>query len=115
VSALLARRFVVLTLAAVAALHSATTLPAQARRDVRALDARPVAPWVRDAVIYELNVRTFSSEGTFNAVTARLPELQKLGVTIVWLMPIHPLGVVKKKGSIGSPYAVRDYMDVNPA
>ncbi len=115
-SALFTRRFVVaVALAAVAALQTATPLQAQARRDVRALDARPVASWVRDAVIYELNVRTFSSEGTFNAVTARLPELQKLGVTVVWLMPIHPLGQVKKKGSIGSPYAVRDYMDVNPA
>ncbi len=88
---------------------------AQARRDVRALNARTPAPWVRDGVLYELNVRTFSPEGTFNAVTARLPELQKLGVTIVWLMPIHPLGQVKKKGTVGSPYAVRDYMDVNPA
>ncbi len=91
------------------ALHS------QARRDVRALDARSVAPWVRDGVIYELNVRTFSNEGTFNAVTARLPELQRLGVTVIWLMPIHPIGQVKRKGTIGSPYAVRDYMDVNPA
>ncbi|MBM3908526.1 MAG: hypothetical protein FJ363_10700 [Gemmatimonadetes bacterium] len=82
---------------------------------MRGLEARPVAPWVRDAIVYELNVRTFSPEGTFNAVTARLPELQQLGVGIVWLMPIHPLGEVKKKGSIGSPYAVRDYMEVNPA
>lgn len=108
------RLVVILALAAVAALQTATPLQAQARRDVRALDARAVAPWVRDAVIYELNIRTFSSEGTFNAVTARLPELKKLGVTVVWLMPIHPLGQVKRKGSIGSPYAVRDYMDVNP-
>lgn len=98
-----------------AVLSAVGTLPAQARRDVSRLDARPSADWVRDGLIYELNVRTFSSEGTFNAVTARLPELQKLGVNIVWLMPIHPLGQVKKKGTIGSPYAVRDYMDVNPA
>ena len=100
--------FCMLAAAAPCALHS------QQRRDVRALDARSPAPWVRDAVIYELNVRTFSNEGTFNAVTARLPELQRLGVTVVWLMPIHPLGQVKKKGTVGSPYAVRDYMDVNP-
>lgn len=90
-------------------------LAAQARRDVRALSARPSADWIRDGVIYELNVRTFSNEGTFNAVTARLPELQRLGVTVIWLMPIHPLGQVKKKGTVGSPYAVRDYLDVNPA
>jgi len=94
--------------------YAPLALTAQARRDVRTLSARPSADWVRDGVIYELNVRTFSSEGTFNAVTARLPELQRLGVTIVWLMPIHPIGQVKKKGTVGSPYAVRDYMDVNP-
>lgn len=110
------RSLVILSVAALAAASlSPATLASQARRDVRALDARVVAPWVRDGVIYELNVRTFSPEGTFNAVTARLPDLQQLGVTIVWLMPIHPLGQVKKKGSVGSPYAVRDYMDVNPS
>jgi len=83
--------------------------------DVSRLSARPSAAWVRDAVIYELNPRTFSSAGTFNGVTARLDDLRALGVTVVWLMPIHPIGQDKKKGSIGSPYAVRDYMDVNPA
>jgi len=87
---------------------------APARRDVSSLDARPSPAWVRDGVIYELNVRTFSNEGTFNAVTPRLPELKKLGVNIIWLMPVHPIGQVKKKGTVGSPYAVRDYMEVNP-
>lgn len=83
--------------------------------DVSNQPARPSASWVRDAVIYELNPRTFSSAGTFNGVTARLDDLRALGVTVVWLMPIHPIGLDKKKGSIGSPYAVRDYLDVNPA
>ncbi len=110
------RTLVALVVAAIAAAAAVPmALDAQARRDVRALDARVAAPWIRDGVIYELNVRTFSPEGTFNAVTARLPELRQLGVTIVWLMPIHPLGQVKKKGTVGSPYAVRDYMDVHPA
>jgi glycosidase len=115
VSALTRRRLAPALLLGLWALGAPLASHAQVRRDVHAIDARPVAPWVRDGVIYELNVRTFSPEGTFNAVTARLPELQKLGVTVVWLMPIHPIGEVKKKGSIGSPYAVRDYMDVNPA
>ncbi len=110
------RRLFATALLALGALSPfAATAQTPARRDVHALDARVVAPWVRDAVIYELNVRTFSTEGTFSAVTARLPELQRLGVTIVWLMPIHPLGEVKKKGTVGSPYAVRDYLEVNPA
>jgi glycosidase len=109
------RRLLPALLLALAAAGTPCDATAQARRDVRGLDARPVAPWVRDAVVYELNVRTFTSEGTFNAIIPRLPELRQLGVTIIWLMPIHPLGEVKKKGSVGSPYAVRDYMDVNPA
>jgi cyclomaltodextrinase / maltogenic alpha-amylase / neopullulanase len=88
---------------------------AQARPDIASLTAPASAPWIRDGVIYELNTRTFSREGTFKAVTARLDELKSLGVTVLWIMPIHPIAELKKKGSIGSPYAVRDYYEVNPA
>lgn len=96
-------------------LLAAAPLAAQPPRDVAAADARPTPAWAREGVVYELNVRTFSREGTFDAVTQRLPELQRLGVTVLWLMPIHPIGDAKKKGAIGSPYAVRDYRDVNPS
>jgi glycosidase len=65
-------------------------------------------------VIYEIYPRAFSPEGTFNGITARLDHLKSLGVTILWLMPIHPIGQEKKKGTIGSPYAVRDYYAINP-
>ncbi len=75
---------------------------------------RPVRDWVRDGVIYEIYPRAFSQQGNFNAITARLDELKDLGVTILWLMPIHPIGQEKKKGTIGSPYAVRDYYGINP-
>jgi cyclomaltodextrinase len=78
-------------------------------------EAGATPAWAAEGVVYELNVRTFSREGTFNAVTARLAELKGLGVTVVWLMPIHPIGEELKKGSIGSPYAVRDFRAVNPA
>lgn len=88
---------------------------AQQRRDVSGQVARPAPDWVRDGVVYELNVRTFSAAGNLEGVTQRLPELRDLGVTVVWLMPIHPIGELKKKGAIGSPYAVRDYYAVNPA
>jgi len=74
---------------------------------------RPVRDWVRDGVIYEIYPRAFSQQGNFNAITARLDELKDLGVTILWLMPIHPIGQEKKKGTIGSPYAVRDYYGIN--
>ncbi len=77
-------------------------------------EARPSADWVRDAVIYEVYLRSFSSEGSLKALEARLPELKDLGVTVLWLMPIHPVGELNRKGSLGSPYAVHDFYDVNP-
>lgn len=72
------------------------------------------ADWVKDAVIYEVYLRSFSPEGTFAALTKRIPELKRLGATVLWLMPIHPVGVKNRKGSLGSPYAVQDYYAVNP-
>ena len=77
-------------------------------------NARPAPTWLREGLIYELFPRNFSTEGNFNAITARLDELQDLGVNIIWLMPIHPLGQKLRKGTVGSPYAVRDYYAINP-
>src|SRR4029453_6682438 len=77
-------------------------------QDVSKLQARSPRDWVRNGVIYEVYPRAFSEQGNFNGVTAQLDRLRELGVTIVWLMPIHPIGQEKKKGAIGSPYAVRD-------
>lgn len=79
---------------------------------IASVDARP--DWADDAVIYELFVRDFTPEGTFRAVIPRLPELKALGITTIWLMPIHPVGEERRKGTLGSPYAVRDYQAVNP-
>jgi glycosidase len=70
--------------------------------------------WVKDAVIYEVYLRSFSTEGTFAGLEKRIPELKKLGVTVVWLMPIHPVGAKNRKGRLGSPYAVQDYYGINP-
>lgn len=70
--------------------------------------------WSRDAVIYELNVRQYSQAGTFDAVREDLPRLKALGVDILWLMPIHPIGEMNRKGTLGSYYSVKDYTDVNP-
>jgi cyclomaltodextrinase / maltogenic alpha-amylase / neopullulanase len=70
--------------------------------------------WVRRGTIYEINVRQFSAEGSFNAVTAQLPRLGALGVDILWLMPIHPIGELHRKGTLGSYYAAKDYLGVNP-
>lgn len=70
--------------------------------------------WSRDAVLYQINVRQFTPEGTFRSAQAQLPRLKALGVDILWLMPIHPIGADHRKGTLGSPYSVRDYYAVNP-
>lgn len=70
--------------------------------------------WAKDATIYEVNVRQYSEEGTFAAFQQHLPRLKALGVKILWLMPIHPIGELNRKGSLGSYYSVRDYRAVNP-
>lgn len=69
--------------------------------------------WAQNATIYEINVRQFSAEGKFSAVTKELPRLKAMGVDIIWLMPIHPIGERNRKGSLGSYYAVKDYQKVN--
>lgn len=80
-------------------------------------DMQPVASpgWVKDAVIYEVYLRSFSPEGTFRELQDRLPELEELGATVLWLMPIHPIGEKHRKGSLGSPYSVQDYYAIDPA
>ncbi len=82
--------------------------------DVSGLAARRPPEWALNGVIYEINPRTFSPAGNFAGITARLDDLKKLGVTVLWLMPIHPSGELKQKGTYGSPYAVRDYEAINP-
>lgn len=72
------------------------------------------AEWTRDAVLYQINTRQFTPEGTFAAAEKQLPRLKGLGVDILWLMPIHPIGEKNRKGSLGSPYSVKDYFGVNP-
>ncbi|WP_052430565.1 alpha-amylase family glycosyl hydrolase [Hymenobacter sp. DG25B] len=70
--------------------------------------------WAANATIYEVNLRQYTPEGTFRAFEEHLPRLAAMGVSIVWLMPIHPIGEVGRKGTLGSQYAVRDYLGVNP-
>jgi glycosidase len=66
-------------------------------------------------VMYSVYVRNFSPEGTFDGLRRRLPELKGMGVGVLWLLPIHEIGAVKRKGVDGSPYAIRDYYSVDPA
>ncbi|WP_108868486.1 alpha-amylase family glycosyl hydrolase [Aquimarina aquimarini] len=69
---------------------------------------------IENAVIYEVNIRQYSEEGSFNAFTKDIPVLKQMGVKIVWVMPIYPISTTKSKGSLGSYYAISDYTTVNP-
>ena len=70
--------------------------------------------WAINANIYEVNIRQYTPEGTFNAFAEHLDRLSNMGVKILWLMPISPISETKKKGSLGSYYAITDYKGVNP-
>ncbi len=69
---------------------------------------------LRNKVVYSIYIRNHTEEGTFEAVIPDLPRIKGLGVDIIWLMPIHPIGEEMRKGIAGSPYAIADYRDVNP-
>jgi glycosidase len=100
----------VLALLGGVAATSSTGAPA-----VRTAAADTVAhpAWSRDAVIYEINVRQFTPEGTFAALQPHLPRLRRMGVDILWLMPVQPIGEKNRKGGLGSPYSIRDYTAIN--
>jgi glycosidase len=82
--------------------------------DVSGVTAHQGPAWLRDGVIYEVFPRDFSPAGNLKGVTARLDEVKEVGVTILWFMPIHPIGEKMRKGEFGSPYAIRDYYAVDP-
>ncbi len=70
--------------------------------------------WHKNASMYEVNIRQFTPEGAFNAFIPHLNRIREMGIDILWLMPIHPIGEINRKGSLGSYYSVKDYKDINP-
>ena len=80
---------------------------------VSAANARLSPDWLRSGTIYEIFPRDFSAGGNLAGVTAKLDELRDLGVTVLWTMPIHPIGTKFRKGDFGSPYSIRDYYAVD--
>ncbi|KAA3621967.1 MAG: hypothetical protein DWQ02_26815, partial [Bacteroidetes bacterium] len=74
----------------------------------------PVPDWSEYASLYEVNVRQYTEEGTFEAFAKHLPRLRELGVDILWFMPIHPIGEKNRKEPMGSYYSVKDYKGINP-
>src|SRR5580692_3150719 len=89
------------------------TLLVQAADDSKQ-PARTSPDWLRNGVIYEIFPRDFSAAGNLNGVTAKLDQIKDLGVTVLWIMPIHPIGEKGRKGDFGSPYSIRDYYAVDP-
>jgi cyclomaltodextrinase / maltogenic alpha-amylase / neopullulanase len=100
--------------AGIAIVLCAAVFAARADADVSAVSARPSPDWLRSGTIYEIFPRDFSAAGNLNGVTARLDDLHDLGVNILWLMPIHPIGEKFRKGDFGSPYSIKDYYAVDP-
>lgn len=92
-------------------LSSCGNQPAKQKEDAGMTNAHP--EWAYNAVIYEVNTRQFSPEGTFTAFTEHLPRLKELGVDVLWFMPIQPIGKKDRKGTLGSYYSIKDYTDVN--
>jgi glycosidase len=72
------------------------------------------AEWSKSATIYEVNLRQYTSDGTIAAFKEHLPRLKELGVDILWFMPVHPIGELDRKGTLGSYYSVKDYCAINP-
>ena len=70
--------------------------------------------WSRNAVIYEVNLRQYTKEGTIKAFETHLPRLKELGVDVLWFMPVHPISKLNRKGTLGSYYAVQNYKEINP-
>ena len=100
-------------------LVSVSCLP-EDRRSGRELIPEPEATygaspmWAKSANLYEVNVRQYTPEGTFRAFAEHLPRLDDMGVDILWFMPIYPISETKRKGELGSYYAVSDYTATNP-
>lgn len=85
--------------------------PAETKEDT-AVIAGP--DWIRQSNIYEVNLRQYTPQGTFQAFAASLPRLKQMGVEILWFMPVTPISKTDRKGTLGSYYAVADYKAINP-
>lgn len=93
---------------------TSTTEQVEATTEEVAEEVRYQPEWTKDAVIYEVNVRQYTEEGTFRAFSEHLQELKDMGVNTLWFMPIHPISEKKRAGTLGSYYSIADYRETNP-
>ena len=102
-------------LALAACSKPAPQIDAAAPPSAPALDAATTHPaWSKQATIYEVNIRQYTPEGTLAAFTREIPRLKGLGVDILWIMPVQPIGRKNRKGTLGSYYSIADYRAINP-
>ncbi|MGC4102797.1 alpha-amylase family glycosyl hydrolase [Ferruginibacter sp.] len=100
--------------AAMAACNNAGNKPADQLNKKMIHNNYKKAGWINRTNIYEVNLRQYTTEGTFNAFAQQLPRLKEMGVETLWFMPITPIAQKNKKGSMGSYYACSDYTSINP-
>ena len=109
---------IAVSLLAVFSCQKSQTVPAQSEQPAEFPQTNVVQvrhpEWSRNLSIYEVNVRQYSQGGTFAEFEQHVPRLNEMGVGILWFMPIHPIGQVHRKGTLGSYYSVKDYYAVNP-
>jgi len=105
----------ILTLCMIIALTVAGCSFLSGKKKLKPFISETIHPeWIRNMVVYEVNIRQYTGEGTLSAFAEHLPRLEALGVDVLWLMPTFPIGEINRKGELGSYYSVKDYMDVNP-
>src|SRR4028119_407789 len=98
------------TIAAAITLISCNSNPSTSpQANNKIMDSTASMDWIKSTNIYEVNVRQYTPEGTFNAFAAHLPRLKEMGVKTLWFMPVTPIAQKNKKGTLGSPYACSDY------
>ena len=84
------------------------------KQNFKGIKSMEPAEWIREAVLYQVYIRNLDEEGTFKSTISHLDRIKELGADTVYLLPIHPIGRKEKKGSLGCPYSIKDYLDVNP-
>ncbi len=105
---------IIVSIILVVVLAVAIVLVPKINSDAVTTSTSPTPAWVKDAVIYEVNIRQYTNAGTFDAFREHLPRLKDLDVDILWLMPIYPISELNRKGTLGSYYSIADYTAVNP-
>lgn len=107
-------RYLLLSLVVTLLLSCESTVAVEKGKIQNTNVATDLPEWAIKASIYEVNMRQFTKEGTFEAFSTHLPRIKDMGIDIIWLMPIHPISIKNRKEALGSPYSVADYKDVNP-